>query len=61
MKSFTDGGGKGKHAVVGGVKKCVSHIDKSNIGGRPSRRSSARKQNFSVQISEKIISTGKGL
>ena len=59
MKSFTDGGGKSNHAVVRGVRSRASLVDKSNIG--PSRSSSARMQNFSVQSSKNMMSAGKVL
>ena len=59
MKSFTDEGRKRNCAVVKGVRGSTSLVDKSDIGGTPSSRSSANKQGFIVQSSEKIMSTGK--
>ena len=50
MKSFTNGGGKKYHALVRGIKRRPSLVDKSDIGGRPSRRGSAREQSFSEKV-----------
>ena len=49
MKSFTDGGGKGNHAVVRGVRSRASLVDKSNKHRRKT------KQEQQCQKAKKIV------